>query len=430
MKLSHIFSSLFALTLLCAAASAQRGSVGLRVKRLPEPQANLYPSGFGVDSPRAESMAAGERPAILLTGYWPPTNHMLREFSTSTTQNPDGWIGSDWEGRGYDVYSYFAEFTGGGLGQGTGDLEVDYQDTSADFWPIADGHQPIAIVTFSRSYAPNSDWEVERVNRNHQEWVDDFTPPLRPTPEPPDASVPPGYIRYCTLPMQDIVDAIDVMNIPNTTAWIDMTGGGGGYLSEFIGYHGVWYQSLHFNMNDPAWCVAAGHVHVGGGSSLFRAKKVSKQVLRAVIRHVDDVLGVSGGPTEWFCPTQGTSETTGAVLTSRGSYSLSQNDLELYTLFNPSGEFGIAFCGASQTQGNPFGDGQLCVQGPHYRFGPPVISSAENELLFPLDSTQQAHGFSQITPGSTWNFQLWFRDNASTGAGHNLSSALGITFAP
>jgi len=417
------------LAIFCGTASAQRGSVGLRVKRLPEPQANLYPSGFGIDSPRAESMAAGERPAILLTGYWPPTNDMLREFSTSSTQNPDGWIGSDWEGRGYDVYSYFPEFTGG-LGQGTGDLEVDYQDTSADFWPIADGHQPIAIVTFSMSYAPNSDWEVERVNRNHQEWVEDFTPPLRPTPEPPDASVPPNYIRYCTLPMQDVVDAIDVMNLPNTTAWIDMTGGGGGYLSEFIGYHGVWYQHLHHNVSDPAWCVSAGHVHVGGGSTLFRAQKVSKQVLRAVIRHVDDVIGVSGGRTEWFCPTTGTSESMGAVLTSRGSYSLSQNDLELYTLFVPAGEFGSAFCGANQTPGNPFGDGQLCVQGPHYRFGPPVLSNAEKELFFPLDSSQQTHGFSQITPGSTWNFQLWFRDGNSTGAGHNLSSALGITFAP
>jgi len=410
-------------------ASAQRGSVGVRVKRLSEPQANLYPSGFGVDSPRAESMAAGERPAILLTGYWPPTNNMLREFSTSSTQNPDGWIGSDWEDRGYDVYSYFAEFTGNG-GQGAGDLEVDYQDTSADFWPIADSIQPVAIITFSRSYALHSDWEVERVNKNHAMWVDDFTPPLRPTPEPPDASVPPGYVRYSTLPMQDVVDAIDVMNINNTTAWIDIGGGGGGYLSEFIGYHGVWYQSQHFNVSDPAWCVAAGHVHVGAGGSLFRAKKVSKQVVRAVIRYVDEVIGVSCGRTEWFCPTTTNSETTGAVLTARGSYSLSQNDLELYTLLTPSNEFGIAFCGANRSAGSSLGDGQLCVQGPHYRFGPPVLSNAQNELFFPLDSVQQTHGFSQITPGSTWNFQLWYRDGASPSAGHNLSSALGITFAP
>jgi hypothetical protein len=26
------------------------------------------------------------------------------------TQNPDGWIGEDWGGYGYDVYSFFPEF--------------------------------------------------------------------------------------------------------------------------------------------------------------------------------------------------------------------------------------------------------------------------------------------------------------------------------
>jgi hypothetical protein len=50
---------------------------------------------------------------ILLTGYWPPTNEMVRRFSTSTVQNPDGWIGGNWEGRGYNVYSFFPEFPGG-----------------------------------------------------------------------------------------------------------------------------------------------------------------------------------------------------------------------------------------------------------------------------------------------------------------------------
>jgi len=418
------------IVLLGVTASAQRGSYGVRVKRLSEPQANLYPAGYGVGSPRANSMAAGNRPVIVLTGYWPPTNTMLREFSTSTTQNPGPWIGSDWEGRGYDVYSFFAEYTGGG-GQGSGDLEVDYQDTSADFWPIMDGLQPIAIITFSRSPA-FSDWEVEQVNQNHASWVDDFTPPLGPTPEPPDSSVPPNTVRYSTLPMQDVVDAIDVMSIPNTTAWIDTCCGGGGYLSEFIGYHGVWYQSQHFNMSDPAWCVAAGHLHVGGGNSLFRAQKVSKQVLRSVIRYVDNVIGVSGGNTEWFCPTSSASGSTGAVLTARGSYFLSQNDLELYTLLIPAQQFGLAFCGAGQTAPAPFGDGQLCIKGPHYRLGPPQLSSSERELIVQLDSSlpQQSFAFSQITPGSTWNFQLWYRDVPAGGAGYNLSSALGLTFAP
>jgi hypothetical protein len=167
-------------------------------------------------------------------------------------------------------------------------------------------------------------------------------------------------------------------------------------------------------------------------NGLFRATKLSKQILRSVIRYVDEVMGVSGGYTQWFCPTSSTSETTGAVLTARGSYSLYQNDLELYTILAPSQQFGLAFCGATQTTPTSFGDGQLCIQAPYFRLGPPQLANAENELFVTIDTTQGQHAgaFGHITPGSSWNFQVWLRDPQSTGVGFNLSSALGLTFAP
>jgi hypothetical protein len=31
--------------------------------------------------------------AIMLTGYWAPTNEMLRQFSQNQDQNPGGWKG-------------------------------------------------------------------------------------------------------------------------------------------------------------------------------------------------------------------------------------------------------------------------------------------------------------------------------------------------
>ena len=34
-----------------------------------------------------------------------------------------------------------------------------------------------------------------------------------------------------------------------------------------------------------------------------------------------------------------------------------------------------------------------------------------------------------ITAGSTWNFQLWYRDPAAGGAGSNLSNGLQVVFA-
>ena len=70
-------------------------------------------------------------PHVLITGYWPPTNEMLRQWSQDPEQNPGGWVGENWEGRGYNIYAFFPEFPGG-TGQnpkGDGDFEVDYQDT-------------------------------------------------------------------------------------------------------------------------------------------------------------------------------------------------------------------------------------------------------------------------------------------------------------
>ena len=78
---------------------------------------------------------AGHTNNIMLTGYWPPTNDMIRPFSTDSDLNPEGWVGENWEGRGYDVYSFFPEFDSFPADRvGSGDFTVDYQDTSEDFY--------------------------------------------------------------------------------------------------------------------------------------------------------------------------------------------------------------------------------------------------------------------------------------------------------
>jgi hypothetical protein len=103
-----------------------------------------------------------ERPKIMVTGYWPPTNEMVRHFSQDLELNPV-WQGDNWEGRGYDVVSFFPQFEPAdcnNCGQGYGELEVDYQDFSQDFWPIVDEIHPIGIITFSRGFNDMS-WELE-----------------------------------------------------------------------------------------------------------------------------------------------------------------------------------------------------------------------------------------------------------------------------
>jgi hypothetical protein len=237
------------------------------------------------------SLAHAERPRILLTGYWPPSNEAVRPFSQSSAQNPGGWIGGNWEDRGYDIVSYFPEFVPANCtscGIGSGDLQVDYQDTSADFWAIAEAVKPVAIITFSRGFI-NRSWELEMNQFNRTNWLNDYLPPLLPTPSPPDASVPAGTLRLSTLPVQAIVDAVAAEHAA-LVPYVCFTQDGGGFLSEFIAYHGVWYQSLHADPSDPNRCVAAGHIHVGGLIDWPTAQAAAETSLRVLTDHLDDLL--------------------------------------------------------------------------------------------------------------------------------------------
>ena len=73
------------------------------------------------------------RPVVMLTGYWSPTSEMIYRFSPDPILNPDGWIGENWEHRGYDVYAFFPAFD-----VYTREFEVDYQATWNDFWARAE----------------------------------------------------------------------------------------------------------------------------------------------------------------------------------------------------------------------------------------------------------------------------------------------------
>ena len=234
---------------------------------------------------------AGYTKNIMLTGYWPPTNEMIRPFSTHPDQNPDGWVGENWEGRGYDVYSFFPEFDNFPLDRvGTGDFTVDYQDTSEDFWRITSEINPVAMITFSQT--SRRAWEIETQQRNLDNWVPDAVEPFQPTPSPPDDSVPAGHIRGTSLPAQEIVDAVADAGLPRIRPFIDDVGFGGAFLSEFMAYHGTWYHDLHSSPDDEYFNVAAGHIHVGSMVPIDSAVAATEITLRTLIDHVDNVLGI------------------------------------------------------------------------------------------------------------------------------------------
>ncbi len=238
------------------------------------------------------NLSRNNLPNIMITGYWPPTNEMLRQFSTNPEQNPGGWVGENWEGRGYNIYAFFPEFPNG-VGKGEGDFEVDYQDTSYDWWLITDQVQPFAIITFSRADY-DLDWEMEGGNKTYVSamWTPDYLEPFQPTPELPIYDEPDGTERYSSLPMQAIVDAVAASGA-NVNPYIEPLDYSR-YLSNFIGYHGNWYHDLHADPDDAVWNVAGGHIHVGSAMTLADAVLASEVTLRVLIGHADAQLGVFG----------------------------------------------------------------------------------------------------------------------------------------
>jgi len=253
-------------------------------------QSLVEESGTAVEFPVTKGMYHNTReripPVILVTGFWPPTNEMIRHFSPNPELNPGGWQGEDWEGRGYNVAGYFPQFVNpecSDCGQGYGDLEVDYQDTSEDFWPIAENQEPMAVITFSRGSSDHS-WEVEYNYYNRTNWIGDYSTPVMPTPNPPDQGEIAYFHRYSNLPMENIVAGVAGLNI-GLNPFIDWSGDPGHFISEFMGYHGVWYRDLNEYGDTP--CIAAGHVHVGGVVSTQTARLAAEETIRQVMDYLD-----------------------------------------------------------------------------------------------------------------------------------------------
>ena len=240
---------------------------------------------------------------VVLLGYWPPTNEMLRKWSTNPLQNPGGWKGENWEGYGFNVYSYFPEFPPdgdpsndpigslGSVGSADSDLRVDYQDTSADFWRIMDTYQPTILITTSRGGGIG--WEIEAIEGGHGlsnnssdpslDWSSDrFGVDVLPT----QASVDPrswaaisqyrrGNTLPSQLPMNEILIATSALGL--TSVQIDQNGTSGNYLSGFLGLHGLAYNLT------AAHNVAAGHIHVDGNVPVASAEQLIETTLRVVL---------------------------------------------------------------------------------------------------------------------------------------------------
>ncbi|HJP00462.1 MAG TPA: PQQ-dependent sugar dehydrogenase [Planctomycetota bacterium] len=129
-----------------------------------------------------------------------------------------------------------------------------------------------------------------------------------------------------------------------------------------------------------------------------------------------------------FCQSTPNSTGTRASISSNGQCSVSDNAFVLTAASVPD-QPGVFFYGDGQAGGGagvPFFDGFRCVGGTSLiRLG--VTAGSGGQASYALDFTALPPA-GQISPGSTWYFQFWFRDPAGSGTGVNLSDGLGVTF--
>ena len=67
----------------------------------------------------------------------------------------------------------------------------------------------------------------------------------------------------------------------------------GMFLSEFAGYHGVWYKET-YHEDEEIPCFAGGHIHVGKQIDWDTARQATEISLRALIAHVDLFMVIPG----------------------------------------------------------------------------------------------------------------------------------------
>ncbi|MCP3920087.1 MAG: hypothetical protein GY711_31560 [bacterium] len=164
------------------------------------------------------------------------------------------------------------------------------------------------------------------------------------------------------------------------------------------------------------------------GRVRFRAQDFADDSLIELA--IDDLEGVgvrsSCDEPQRYCQTAPNSVGPGAVVEAFGSQSVSADQLYLVGSGLPPFQFGLFYYGATQAM-TPIGNGFVCVGSPLYRLPAGQVTDI-GVLVHQLDFSSPPEPAAQITPGSTWNFGLWYRDPAGGGAGFNFSDAISIQF--
>ncbi len=128
-----------------------------------------------------------------------------------------------------------------------------------------------------------------------------------------------------------------------------------------------------------------------------------------------------------YCLSSPNSVGAGALISGMGTTSISSANFTLYADGVPPNAAGLYYFGANEVQ-QPFGNGYRCVSGSVSRFG--VQAADALGVMARQVNFTAAPAAGVLLPGSTWRFQLWYRNPAGGGAGYNLSNGLRVRFCP
>ena len=134
-------------------------------------------------------------------------------------------------------------------------------------------------------------------------------------------------------------------------------------------------------------------------------------------------------PGAWrYCPSKPNSSGVRAELEPTGSTSIALNSAGLLASALPKSTVGALVFG-TQSAWQPFGNGTLCVSGERYTPGA-LFAGPSGTVQQKLDFLGAPSQGGAITAGSTWYFQVWYRDAKSGGAGLNTTNGVKLTFQP
>jgi hypothetical protein len=210
---------------------------------------------------------------------------------------------------------------------------------------------------------------------------------------------------------------------PGEDAWYASYSGDG--ASEFIKYVGHPFSPERGTAIDTDG--GSGLMLAGWTNGSLYAASASPGMSDTFLAHYD---ACELDPWTVYCTSTPNSTGKVASIGAYGSVRVTNNDFTLVTSSCPSDMLGL-FLMSTTPGSTPFGNGVLCLGGSVLRLLPAVSTGFGGSSAYvALDFGDPSSSAAQVTPGSTWNFQLWFRDVAAFGAEFNLSNALSATFCP